>query len=102
MRRVVAGQGSGEPGRAALSGLPAWQIEAAISRVMGAPLIARAAHDEAEGGARDSALAHELIAADADQAGARRAVSPDDARRIEHAVAPAAAAIANALYDATG
>ncbi|MBU9689526.1 c-type cytochrome [Burkholderia multivorans] len=102
VRRVVAGQGSGEPGRAALSGLPAWQIEAAISRVMGAPLIARAAHDEAEAGARDSALAHELIAADAEQARARRAASPDDARRIEHAVAPAAAAIANALYDATG
>ncbi|HEM7816962.1 TPA: cytochrome C, partial [Burkholderia multivorans] len=102
VRRVVAGQGSGEPGRAALSGLPAWQIEAAISRVMGAPLIARAAHDEAEAGARDSALAHELIAADAKQARARRAASPDDARRIEHAVAPAAAAIANALYDATG
>ena len=35
VRRVVAGQGAGAPGDASMAGLPAWQIEAAISRVMG-------------------------------------------------------------------
>ncbi|WP_175883316.1 cytochrome c [Burkholderia sp. BCC0044] len=102
VRRVVAGQGSGEPGDASLAGLPAWQIEAAISRVMGARLSARPAHDETDAGARPDAIAHELLAVDAAAHRAHGDLSVHDARRIEQAAAPAAAAIANALYDATG
>ncbi|WP_322081531.1 c-type cytochrome [Burkholderia sp. BCC1972] len=102
VRRVVAGQGNGEPGDAALAGLPAWQIEAAISRVMGARLSARPAHDETGAGAQPDAIAHELVALDAAAHRARGELSVQDARRIEQAAAPAAAAIANALYDATG
>ncbi|WP_322025893.1 c-type cytochrome [Burkholderia sp. BCC1977] len=104
VRRVVAGQGAGEPGHASMAGLPAWQIEAAISRVMGARLSARPAHDETGGDAAPDALAHELVAFDdaAPNAGHARSLSAYDAQRIEQAAAPAAAAIANALYDATG
>ncbi|HEM7886973.1 TPA: cytochrome C, partial [Burkholderia cenocepacia] len=100
--RVVAGQGSGEPADASLAGLPAWQIEAAISRVMGARLSARPAHDETDADARPDAIAHELVAFDAATHRAHGDLSGYDARRVEQAAAPAAAAIANALYDATG
>ena len=70
----------------------------------GARLSARPAHDETGMGAQPDAIAHELIALD-DTDTAHRAhgeLSVHDARRIEQAAAPAAAAIANALYDATG
>jgi len=104
VRRVVAGQGAGEPGQASMAGLPAWQIEAAISRVMGARLSARPAHDETGGDVAPDAIAHELVAFDAAAPGADRirSLSAYDAQRIEQAAAPAAAAIANALHDATG
>ncbi|WP_175716885.1 cytochrome c [Burkholderia anthina] len=104
VRRVVAGQGAGEPGQPSMAGLPAWQIEAAISRVMGARLSARPAHDETGHGMPPDAIAHELVAFEPAAAGADRAqpLSTRDAQRIEQAAAPAAAAIANALYDATG
>ncbi|HGL6715871.1 c-type cytochrome [Burkholderia contaminans] len=102
VRRVVAGQGAGAPGDASMAGLPAWQIEAAISRVMGARLSARPAHDETGRGAQPDAIAHELIALDGTAHRAHGELSVHDARRIEQAAAPAAAAIANALYDATG
>ncbi|MGR3910609.1 c-type cytochrome [Burkholderia sp. SR8] len=104
VRRVVAGQGAGEPGQVPMTGLPAWQIEAAISRVMGARLSARPAHDETGGDARPDAIAHELVAFDDAAPGAHRVqpLSASDAQRVEQAAAPAAAAIANALYDATG
>jgi len=102
VRRVVAGQGAGKPGDASMAGLPAWQIEAAISRVMGARLSARPAHDETDTGAQPDAIAHELAAFDDATHRAHGELSAYDARRIEQAAAPAAAAIANALYDATG
>ncbi|VWC50398.1 putative cytochrome c [Burkholderia lata] len=102
VRRVVAGQGAGEPGDPSMAGLPAWQIEAAISRVMGTRLSARPAHDETDAGAQPDAIAHELVAFDATAHRAHGDLSEHDARRIEQAAAPAAAAIANALYDATG
>ncbi|HDR9505737.1 cytochrome C [Burkholderia cepacia] len=102
VRRVVAGQGAGKPGDASMAGLPAWQIEAAISRVMGARLSARPAHDESDAGAQPDAIAHELVASDDAAHRAYGELSAHDARRIEQAAAPAAAAIANALYDATG
>ncbi|AOI72963.1 c-type cytochrome [Burkholderia ubonensis] len=102
VRRVVAGQGSGQADSATLTGLPASLIEATISRVMGARLAARPAHDEADGHAR-AAVSHELVAMRDLAADARPlALSARDAQRIDEAAAPAAAAIANALYDATG
>ncbi|RQR58885.1 cytochrome C [Burkholderia sp. Bp9126] len=101
VRRVVAGQGSGQPGGATLTGLPAAQIEAAISRVMGARLSARPAHDE--DGHAHAAISHEVLALRDSAADARPpALSARDAQRVDEAAAPAAAAIANALYDATG
>ncbi|WP_176045828.1 c-type cytochrome [Burkholderia sp. BCC1644] len=102
VRRVVAGQGAGEPGHASMAGLPAWQIEAAISRVMGARLSARPAHDETGVDTQPDAIAFELAASDTAAHHAHGELSVHDARRIEQAAAPAAAAIANALYDATG
>ncbi|OMG75157.1 cytochrome c [Burkholderia ubonensis] len=102
VRRVVAGQGSGQADSATLTGLPASLIEATISRVMSARLSARPAHDEADGHAR-AAVSHELVAMRDVAADARPlALSARDAQRIDEAAAPAAAAIANALYDATG
>ena len=72
VRRVVAGQGAGEPGQPSMAGLPAWQIEAAISRVMGARLSARPAHDETGHGLPPDTIAHELVAFDPAAAGAER------------------------------
>lgn len=102
VRRVVAGQGVGEPGDASTVGVPAWQIEAAISRVMGTRLTARPAHDETGADTQPDAIALELAVSDAAAPRAHGELSGHDARRIEQAAAPAAAAIANALYDATG
>ncbi|WP_225033692.1 c-type cytochrome [Paraburkholderia sp. XV] len=100
VRRVVAGQGAGTPDAAALQGLPAWQIEEAIARATGVRRIARAAHDET--GGADTPVSHDLIDAQNERASNVTPRSALDDRRIEQAAAPVAAAIANALYDATG
>ncbi|WP_414444483.1 c-type cytochrome [Burkholderia sp. 22PA0106] len=107
LRRVVAGQGAGEPGAdgARGAGLAAAQIEAAVSRVLGVRHTARSAYDES---AAETALAHELVAAPAGEADVSQlatefaALDDTERERVERAAAPAAAAIANALYDATG
>ncbi|CAG9201570.1 Cytochrome c, class I [Paraburkholderia caribensis] len=100
VRRVVAGQGAGTPDAAALQGLPAWQIEEAIARATGVRRIARAAHDET--GGADTPVSHDLIDAHSERASHITPRTGPDDRRIEQAAAPVAAAIANALYDATG
>ncbi|WP_233471113.1 cytochrome c [Paraburkholderia caribensis] len=100
VRRVVAGQGAGTPDAAALQGLPAWQIEEAIARATGVRRIARASHDEAGGAA--TPVSHDLIDAHSERASHITTRTGPDDRRIEQAAAPVAAAIANALYDATG
>ncbi|WP_109477078.1 c-type cytochrome [Paraburkholderia sp. C35] len=103
VRRVVAGQGAGTPDAAALQGLPAWQIEAAIARATGVRRIARASHDETEFTAGAATpVSHDLIDATSDHASNVATRSESDDRRIEQAAAPVAAAIANALHDATG
>jgi nicotinate dehydrogenase subunit B len=103
VRRVVAGQGEGTPDAATLAGMPAWQIEEAIARATGTRRIARANYDEqgAESAQRAS-LAHDIIASPNDSH--NEVITPGDAAdtRIDQAAAPVAAAIANALYDATG
>ncbi|MGU4701505.1 c-type cytochrome [Burkholderia cepacia] len=108
VRRVVAGQASGDPEAPMVSGMPAAQIEAAIVRATGSQLLARPAHDETDGahgvGHSESApaISHELVV----RSGSDHAESSSpvqlDPRQIEDAAAPAAAAIANALFDATG
>jgi len=107
VRRVVAGRASGEPGATQVSGIPSWQIEAAVARATGVQLLARAAHDETgRAGDANVAIAHELIpnssAVSANQLSALPEPDMHDAQRIGQAAAPAAAAIANALFDATG
>jgi nicotinate dehydrogenase subunit B len=89
VRRVVAGRASGRRG---LRGLPARQIADAVSNAIGLRLSANPSHDETMGGI---ALSHELSSAPQKTAEVATA-------QAMQASSPAAAAIANALYDATG
>ncbi|MBN3762219.1 cytochrome c [Burkholderia sp. Ac-20365] len=103
VRRVVAGQGAGTPDAATLQGMPAWQIEEAIARATGVRRIARASHDETgfDAGAT-TPVSHDLVDAESERASNSTTRSASDDQRIEQAAAPVAAAIANALHDATG
>ena len=102
VRRVVAGQGAGTFEAASLDGLPAWQIEKAVARATGAKRVtARASHDEMGTGNRAS-LSHDLVDAADDSESRLTAQDELDEKSVERAAAPAAAAIANALFDATG
>jgi nicotinate dehydrogenase subunit B len=92
VRRVVAGRASGRRGLASLRGLPARQIADAVSNAIGLRLSANPSHDETTD---ESALSHELASAPQDAG----ELATTDAMQ---ASSPAAAAIANALYDATG
>ncbi|MBN3813546.1 cytochrome C, partial [Paraburkholderia sp. Ac-20347] len=104
VRRVVAGQGAGTPDQTALTGMPAWQIEEAIARTTGVRRLARATHDEtgsSEG--NQTSVSHDLIDSPIDsESGLIQRRNDQDENRIDQMSAPAAAAIANALYDATG
>lgn len=106
IRRVVAGRGSGEPGAARVSGLPSWQVADAVERSTGVRFLARSAHDETGVANGDAAVSHELSVAgralNESTAGTARTLTSVEADTIERAAAPAAAAIANALFDATG
>ncbi|WP_084104193.1 c-type cytochrome [Pandoraea sputorum] len=113
IRRVVAGAATGEPdAEPHVSGLPAWQITDAMQRALGMAWHAEAAHDEtgSAGHANDQhaavalALQRALAQVSVMPNGAHvpHALSDEDAHRLAAAAAPAAAAIANALYDATG
>ncbi|AJP59685.1 cytochrome C [Pandoraea vervacti] len=108
LRRVVAGQASGAPDKAAeVNGVPAQQIADAVRHALGSRWQLAPSHDET-GAARD---AHPVML-DADSASsadtlpvgpdADHADHADHADRLVAAAAPAAAAIANALFDATG
>jgi nicotinate dehydrogenase subunit B len=97
LKRVVAGRASGRRRIGRLSGVPARQIAAAASRALGLQLTARPSHDETPG---VQAVSHELVAASA--ASGEVAAQTTAGDRLEIDVSPAAAAIANALYDATG
>jgi nicotinate dehydrogenase subunit B len=104
VRRVVAGQGAGTPEAASLGGLPAWQIEDALARAMGVRRVAaRPSHDETGTYAGDRApISHDLVDADNDVESRLTARGAQDEKLVDRAAAPAAAAIANALFDATG
>jgi nicotinate dehydrogenase subunit B len=97
LKRVVAGRASGRRRIGRINGLPARQIAAAASRALGLQLTARPSHDETPGA---QAVSHELAPASA--APGEVATQSAAGDRLEIDVSPAAAAIANALYDATG
>jgi len=97
LKRVVAGRASGRRRIGRLNGVPARQIAAAASRALGLQLTARPSHDETPGA---QAVSHEL--APASVASGEVATQTTAGDRLEIDVSPAAAAIANALYDATG
>jgi nicotinate dehydrogenase subunit B len=97
LKRVVAGRASGRRRIGRLNGIPARQIAAAASRALGLQLTARPSHDETPGA---QAVSHELAPASAASSEVATQVTAND--RLEIDVSPAAAAIANALYDATG
>ncbi|WP_244285746.1 c-type cytochrome [Caballeronia concitans] len=89
VRRVVAGYGEGRV--PVLNGVPHTLIESAVSLALGQSFKTRPTHDEAITDAKPLSL--DLAASLED------ALSKPDAQR---ATAPAAAAIANAIFDATG
>jgi nicotinate dehydrogenase subunit B len=93
VKRVVAGRASGRRKLGSMGGVPARLIAAATSRALGLPLTARPSHDETPGA---QAVSHELaLASSAAELPVETATEGID-------VSPAAAAIANALFDATG
>ncbi|SAL51757.1 cytochrome C [Caballeronia choica] len=100
LRRVIAGRAQGRRSLNAIMGVPARQIAAAASRLLGLPFAAEPTHDETP----DSrAVSHRLTPVPARAAASASLEQADDRMhdaRID--ASPAAAAIANALYDATG
>ncbi|KQR78995.1 cytochrome C [Burkholderia sp. Leaf177] len=92
VKRVVAGRASGRRKLGSMAGVPAKLIAAAASRALGLQLTARPSHDETPG---DQAVSHELALASSADVPAELTAEHID-------TSPAAAAIANALFDATG
>lgn len=106
IRRVVAGYGEGQDGPPVLNGVPQGLVETAVSRVLGKPVSARAAYDEAPVPGTDAPTALDLVAGitTAPELHHAAPVLPPALSTLaaERATAPAAAAIANAIFDATG
>lgn len=92
VNRVVAGRASGRRRLGNMAGVPARLIAAAASRALGLQLTARPSHDETPDA---QAVSHELALAPSSTLPAEIVTESIDA-------SPAAAAIANALFDATG
>ncbi|SAL56962.1 gluconate 2-dehydrogenase (acceptor) [Caballeronia peredens] len=92
IQRVVAGNAKGRRSIGAIAGMSSARIAAAASKLIGVPLDAHAAHDETP---RAQPLAHRIEATTLQETPATREAPSID-------TSPAAAAIANALYDATG
>jgi nicotinate dehydrogenase subunit B len=97
LKRVVAGRASGRRRIGRMNGVPARQIAAAASHALGLQLTARPSHDETSGA---PAVSHELAPTSAATGEVATQAMAGDSLEID--VSPAAAAIANALYDATG
>lgn len=95
LKRVVAGRASGRRSMGGIRGVPARQIAAAASRALGLQLTARSSHDETPDA---EAVSHELSPTPA----ASTELAAQTGEPVELDASPAAAAIANALYDATG
>jgi nicotinate dehydrogenase subunit B len=100
LKRVVAGRASGRRRLGNLNsmgGIPARLIAAAASRALGLQLTARPSHDETPDA---QAISHELAPTPAASGELTVPVAADE--RVEIDASPATAAIANALFDATG
>ncbi|WP_321867806.1 c-type cytochrome [Paraburkholderia tropica] len=102
IRRVVAGYGEGHDGPPVLNGVPHGLVETAVSRVLGKPVSARPAYDEAPLPGADAATALDLVAGVATPPDLHHTAPALSTLAAERATAPAAAAIANAIFDATG
>ncbi|VVD60700.1 cytochrome c [Pandoraea anhela] len=114
LRRVVAGQGEGRPDKVVrVGGVPAHEIATAVRQALGTSWEMTPGHDET--GASDGEQPVMLRAAavsnrpdgsdgsDGGDGSGRPAAWPaSEADTLVSAAAPAAAAIANALFDATG
>ena len=103
VRRVVAGYGEGRDGPPILNGVPHALVESTVSRVLGKSLTARAAHDEVPVGGEATPVSLDIITAAAHVA-SDVLVNPVALSKeaADRATTPAAAAIANAIFDATG
>jgi nicotinate dehydrogenase subunit B len=104
VRRVVAGYGEGRDGPPRVNGVLSALIESAVSGALGKSLTARPAYDEIlVAGDVAAAVSVDIvqtsIGTSPDSGSKLRALS---ALHAERATAPAAAAIANAIFDATG
>ncbi|SAK72166.1 gluconate 2-dehydrogenase (acceptor) [Caballeronia pedi] len=100
VRRVVAGYGEGSASLPVLHGVPHTLVESAVSLALGHASNARPAHDEA---AASAPMSFEIAAAIGPAS--LSAQGKPDALPIpgaQRAAAPAVAAIANAIFDATG
>jgi nicotinate dehydrogenase subunit B len=100
IRRVVAGHAQGRRGLGAIMGVPARRIAAASSRLLGMPFAAEPSHDETAGSRAVSYRIHPVQALANAEALQVQVTEPVHVPHIDSS--PAAAAIANALYDATG
>jgi nicotinate dehydrogenase subunit B len=100
VRRVVAGYGEGNADIPALTGVPHTLVESAVSFALGQSLSARPTHDEVAGSTAFAPMSLEIVTAGAPVASNEQdALSKPDAHR---ATSPVVAAIANAIFDATG
>ncbi|SAK61400.1 gluconate 2-dehydrogenase (acceptor) [Caballeronia fortuita] len=100
VRRVVAGYGEGSGSLPVLHGVPHTLVERAVSLALGHASNARPTHDEAAASAPMSFdIASAAGTTSLSTQGTPDALPTPDAQR---AAAPAVAAIANAIFDATG
>ncbi|WP_061147362.1 c-type cytochrome [Caballeronia arvi] len=100
VRRVIAGYGEGNGDMPALIGVPHTLVESAVSLALGQSLSARPAHDEVAGSTALAPMSLDIVTAGASASSNEQgALSKPEAQR---ATAPAVAAIANAIFDATG
>lgn len=104
VRRVVAGYGEGRDGPPKLNGVPPGMVERAVLHALGQTLTARSAHDEVSGHGEAMAISLEMVHT-ASSASLELASDEVDAlayANAERAATPAIAALANAIFDATG
>jgi nicotinate dehydrogenase subunit B len=95
VRRVVAGYGEGSGGLPVLHGVPHALVESAVSLALGHASSARPTHDET---AASAPMSFDIAAASSTRDTPDASPTP----AAQRAASPAVAAIANAIFDATG
>jgi nicotinate dehydrogenase subunit B len=101
VRRVVAAYGEGRDGPPTLNGVPRELVESALSHALETPQYAQAAYDEVAGFATGNAVSFDVLA-DAPPPTLAADILQLSRSASKRAAAPAVAAIANAIFDATG